>query len=306
VPITAPHDLRVTWPPPLPPIDGRYPYFDALATHQNRLASYSLRTQAQLLTYMDQPNPAVRPWDVTYDPAHDPDPRRQDGAKILIPAGKVSLPNNVRVPIPDHTGTSLFAVWDVWYGNEFRFQFTGIANYKTFQFASGRIWTEIKDDWDYPVQHPEFSRYLSQRQVRYYGSKRNGEWGANVIHNHPLSPFTSVGVLPEVWTRNFAYFRPTGTFGTIADYSEPAEWWEFSLWFADETRDPIQVNDRCLIMPNYPSGLKRWDKFWLEYNSSTARPLPTLPARVSYVRNIAMLKGLQPADLPALLERPQG
>lgn len=302
--IERPYDLRVTWPPkapPLPPIDGKYPYFDALAIHPNRLASYSLRDQAQLLKYMDQPNPAVKPWDVTYDPTHDPDPRRQDAAKILIPVGKVSLPNNVRLPIPTHAPDSLFATWDAWYGNEFAFAVTGIGNYKTFQFASKeRIWTEIKSDWD-EAKPP----YVAMAEVRYYGSKSNGEWGPNVTKNHPLSPYTPFGVLPETWTRYWAYFRPTGEMTTVADVATPVQWWAFSLWMADPDRDPVRLVDERYIVPNYPTGATGWHKFWLEYNTSTSRPADPLPARVSYVRNVAMLKGLAPDAIPALLERPK-
>jgi hypothetical protein len=107
------------------------------------MAAYSLRDAAQVKEYAHS---ARRPQYVTYDPANDPDPRRQDAAKIAIPAGKVSLPNQVRLPIGTADDTTTLVTWDAWFGAEFRFEDTRIGTYKTFQFASpaNRIWFEVR------------------------------------------------------------------------------------------------------------------------------------------------------------------
>jgi len=265
---------------------GPHAYFDALSLRGECMVAYSLRDMSQLLAFMDSTS---KTWDVTYDPAHDPDPRRQDAAKLLIPASTVSLPNNVRLPIPDPGTDSVLVTWDSWLGREFAFANTGISNYKHFQFASpaARIWTEVKADFDY-AQH--FPPAVAMLRVRYYGEKAQGEAGPNVTNENPLSPQASeFPILPEVWTRYWAYFKPAGN------------WFEFSMWMADETHGPVKVLDRLQIQPNYSLGATGWEKFWLEYNTSD-HGLPVFPARTAYARNVVMLKGV--ADPTTLLERP--
>lgn len=58
-------------------------YFNALVARSEHWRSYSLRDQEQLLHYRASKS---REPSVTYDPAHDPDPRRQDAAKVVVPA----------------------------------------------------------------------------------------------------------------------------------------------------------------------------------------------------------------------------
>jgi hypothetical protein len=91
-------------------------------------------------------NSKSRPQSVTYDPANDPDPRRQDAAKIVVAAEKTSLSNQVRLPIGTSDGTTTLVTWDAWFGKEFRFENTGIGQYKTFQFSSpgDRLWCEVR------------------------------------------------------------------------------------------------------------------------------------------------------------------
>jgi hypothetical protein len=122
---------------------GAHAYFAMLAARSDCMAAYSLRDKAQLEEFK---NSRRKPQRVTYDPANDPDPRRQDAAKLVVPAGKVSLGNTVRLPIGTSDGTTTLVTWDAWFGREFRFENTGIGNYKTFQFASpkDRIWFEVR------------------------------------------------------------------------------------------------------------------------------------------------------------------
>ena len=97
----------------------RHEYFDMLGARSDLLRAYSLRDPAQLRQFAQSQTRALA---VTYDPANDPDARRQDAAKAVTPANRVSLPNQVRLPIPSISGTkSLFVTWDAWFGQEFRF-----------------------------------------------------------------------------------------------------------------------------------------------------------------------------------------
>jgi hypothetical protein len=264
-------------------------YFDDLSVRSDCMVAYSLRDMNQLLAFMDQSNPSIKPWDITYDPTHDPDPRRQDAAKVVIPANEPSLPNNVRLPIPDVGSGSLFVTWDSWMGREFAYASTGIGNYKHFQFTSpDRIWTEVKSDFNLAVPGS-----VAMVQVRAYAQMGSGLLGPNVTNEQPLSPMASeFAVLPEKWTRYWAYFNPVG------------EWYEFSLWLADASRGPVLVLDRRQIKPNYPLGATGWQSFWLEYNTSAHGWDTGFPARVGYARNVVMLRGVTPSAIPNLLQRP--
>lgn len=62
--------------------ESPHAYFDTLVASSAHWKSYSLRDQAQLLTYKTA---SSRPPDVNYLYPNDPDPRRQDAAKVVIP-----------------------------------------------------------------------------------------------------------------------------------------------------------------------------------------------------------------------------
>jgi hypothetical protein len=98
------------------------------------------------------------------------------------------------------------------------------------------------------------------------------------------------GIRAETWTRYWAFFNKVG------------EWHEFSVWVADATRGPVLINDRLQIKPNTPAGASGWNKFWLEFNSSSHGKSGGWPARVAYVRNVVMLRGV--TNPVPLLQRP--
>jgi hypothetical protein len=258
-----------------------HPYFDGLAGRGDCVAAYSLRNMDQILAYTDATHKKL---DVTYDPENDPDPRRQDAAKVVVPPNIPSLPNNVRVPIPMVGEDTLFVTWDAWMGKEFSHTITGVGNYKHFQFASprDRIWTEVKSDFN-----KSSPPALAMVEVRLYGQPEDGMIGPNVTNRHPASPMNAqFAIMPETWTRYWVYFKKVG------------EWHEFSLWLADASRGPVLINDRLQIKPHPASA--GWASFWLEYNSSSFGKAEGYPARTSYVRNIVMLKGVtQPTTLMA-------
>lgn len=267
---------------------GSHLYFETLAARVECKVAYSLRSAEQMAEYRQSNS---RPQSINYDPAGDTDPRRQDAAKIVVPADAVSLPNQLHLPIPAHDGTSLFVTWDAWWGKEFAFANTSTGNYKAFQFASpaGRIWTEVKSDFD--EAHKNYSPAVATVIVRSYGDLGT-TLGPNVTNRQPLSPQKAqFAIMPEVWTRYWVYFKPVG------------EWHEFSLWMADENREPVLLIDRLQIKPNSLEGKATgWEKFWIEYNtSSNGIPAGRGPL-VSYARNVVMLHGV--ADPARLLERP--
>jgi hypothetical protein len=250
-------------------------------------AAYSLRDPAQLVTYRMSNS---RPQAMTYDPAADRDGRAQDAAKIVVPADKVSLPNQVRVPIPTMGDDSLFVTWDVWLGKEFTYGETLIERYKAWQFASPktRIWTEVRLDFAQAANR--FTGAIACVDVRSYG-QLGATLGPNVTKNLPLSPQAQdCPIYPETWTRLAAYFQPVG------------EWHAFSLWVSDVDRDPMPVIDRLLLTPNRARGASGWESFWWEFNTSSGDLPATRRPLVAYGRNVVMLRGVRALD--ALLERP--
>ena len=76
--IVAPTNVRMG--PGAPPAVGLHAYFDSLVARPDHWKSYSLRDAAQIALYRQ----GSTPW-VDYIFATDPDPRKQDAAKIIIP-----------------------------------------------------------------------------------------------------------------------------------------------------------------------------------------------------------------------------
>jgi hypothetical protein len=298
-PPAAPTDLRILTDallnllaPKLMAADaGPHDYFNELSVRADCVVAYSLRDDDQVFQYTQQ---KYQERNVIYDPANDPDPRRQDAAKVLIPALKVSLPNQVRVPIPAVGDDSMLVTWDVWWGREFAYDKTQIGDYKAFQFASpaNHIWTEIKSDFK---RAQTFPSSVATAKIRAYGEIKNGELGSNVTNEHPLSPMLNeFKIMPETWTRYWAYFKPAG-----------GGWFEFSYWMADENQMPVQVHDRLLMKPGAGATGEQfffWEKFWFEYNTSAHGIDSGVPARVSYIRNVVMLRGV--SDPTTVLARP--
>lgn len=259
--------------PPAPSGD-----FDTLCQSAAKLACYSLRDDAQLAQYVHS---KARLRKVFYLYPNDPDPRRQDAAKITVDTSSNSLTNQIRLPIPAYTG-SLLVQWDAWMGAEFKQSVSGIPTYKHFQLASGgNIWTEIRSRFSAAT-----SGNVALVDLRYYGSPGPGFFVGNMDALSPMAG--SFHTAPEVWTRYWAYLKPAGTYT------------ELSLWVADVNRDPVQILDRALVTPR--PGYSRWDSFWLEYNTSTDTLKAGRPDLISYARNVVMLQGI--SDPRPLLIRP--
>lgn len=271
-----------TYQPPPPPPTGDHGYFDALSKRSDLLIAASLRDPAQLAVKNSGGYAYCNkcPLDITYDPANDPDPRKQDAAKVVVGTGSNSLRNMVQIPIPAY-GSSLFVTWDAWMGKEWAT--AGIPTYKHWQFASPatRIWTEVRSRFSLAP-----AGQIAAVDVRYYGTSFGAgtTWGPA----DSIAPQEAQFIIaPETWTRYFALFTHVGTHV------------EFSLWMADENRDPVQLLDKRLITPG-SSG--RWESFWVEFNTSTDAIKAGRPPLVSYVRNVVMLRGIN--DPTPLLVRP--
>ena len=264
-------------------------YFDALVKRPEHWQSFSLRDQAQLETRANggYANCNGCPLHVTYDPQSDPDPRRQDAAKVVVPAGRASLPNQVRLPMGTSDGNSYLVTWDAWFGAEYAIELAGIPQQKTFQFESDGIWYEIQTRFNLG----RGSDGLGEVTARGYSggnAREPGElvFGPNVTDTNPLPQVGHFMIRPERWTRYWALVEQRANDYDLA-----------SLWAADEQTEPVHVLDR--IQLNTVFG--KIDRFWLEFNTSTS-PLEGRGPLVSYVRNVVMLRNV--VNPTGLMQRP--
>jgi hypothetical protein len=308
-------------------------YFETLAARPDCLAAYSLRDNAQLAKYTNAPG---RPQRVTYDPESDHDPRRQDAAKIVVPAGKVSLGNTVRLPIGTSDGTTTLVTWDAWFGAEFQFAKTNIGNYKTFQFSSpkDRIWFEVRtrfkqDEAAHGKRKAARESGAAKTGKKVKNNKRDaaqtGQPAETAAEKPPAVANTKdeSGIIGVVDARGYGGqdkpFGPNVTKSAplspeVGSFTiRPATWtrywvlieqrandWDLvSLWVGDEQHDPVQIIDRLQL-----SVKTSVDQFWLEFNTSSHGKGADLAERVAYARNVAMLRNIDFKDVKALLQRP--
>ena len=276
---------------PAPPAGGAAPhaYFEQLVARPEHWKSYSLRDPRQLATRENggYANSNSRPLFVTYDPAGDPDPRRQDAAKVVITTEGNSLRNQVRPPMGTEEGHSYLVTWDAWFGDEYRWERGGIPQQKTFQFSSGGIWFEIQTRFNLGK-----GGHIGQVTARGYNRhgrdvSRDVAFGPNVTDRNPLPMVGEFIISPERWTRYWALIEQRkGDYDLV------------SLWVADEQTDPVHVLDRLQLK----AADGTIDRFYLEYNTSTSEIREGRPELVSYVRNLVMLRDV--ANPTALMVRP--
>lgn len=258
-------------------------YFDSLCSRADTWKCFSLRSPEQLAApanggYAHSNNRALV---VVYDAT-------MDAAKITIPTTTNSLSNQVRLPMGTSTSQSYLITWDAWFGPEWRYDNTGIDNYKTWQFtdAGNAIWTEMQ------------SRFLPMSRDRKYepSSIGTGVYMAATRHYKAAGPNVTDSaageprvrnfvVEPSTWTRYWVLFEPCGSYLC------------YSLWLADERQAPTLIQDRLQF---HPTAI---DMFWIEYNTSH-NPISARGSLVSYNRNVAMLRGVTYSQVSGLLQRP--
>jgi hypothetical protein len=338
--LAPPTNLRLVSPltEPAPPGDGTaHTYFNALTSRSDHWRSYSLRDQAQLVRYSETTREHTTP-DVNYIWPNDPDPRRQDAAKLIIPSDGSGVKKDtnrnsiyqVRVPMGGmELGHSYLVTWDAFYGDEWRHPVSGLIAHKAFMLdgpfepnGGPKIWWETHHDYrgnkTYPVNQAEEVGNLS---VRYYGSswkEIDGKWigcpaGPNVASGSssftPTLPYRQWKIQPERWVRHWVLVEYGMDSLTIADYaggplttvSNPPRGTLMSMWAADEDRDAVQIYNRLQVTLWQP-GVR---EFWIEMNTSTNEVKVGRPNLVAYFRNIVMLKDVGYAGVPKLLQRPK-
>lgn len=268
-------------PPPAPPSNAadQIAFYESLRARPDCWWLYDCRNDGVLDLNKSSRS---KPRDVTYDFANDPDPRRQDAAKILIPANVNSLPNYLAFPFGSEEGHTYAVVFDAWFGAECLPSNTGLQNWKTWQFTYPRteggrdtIWAEIQTHFDRAT-----AGNVGQVRMRQYSSTPlDANDGTGSVPK--LADFQ---IAPETWTR-YVVLLEVPAFGS-GDVL-------ISLWVCDKTRPPVQVQARTPWRRDAPG---RIEKFWLEFNTSTDAVAPTRGPLTIYHSSVAILR--DPVDLP--------
>lgn len=323
---TTPTSTATT--PPAPIINTVYPppsgagnaYFESLLQRADLWKSYSMRDAAQLKQYAASQS---MPMDITYDPTHDPDPRRQDAAKVVIPTvavggtipvGVNSIKNQVRLPTGTTDGHTYLYTWDAWYGREYSYHLADAGNasvsgWKTFQLDAPASWGgRAAIRWEVNNQIDRDQDSGGMIRCRYY-TYSTTDLGPNIGTglDQLKGPYANPNyvIQTETWIRYWALIEQI-----------PNDYDRISLWAADSTHNPVLIIDRLQVTFNDGN-----QKFWLEFNTSTEglfdrttatmlKPGTVVPADanprppyVAYVRNLAILRDV--ANPTALMARPQ-
>ncbi|MCC6900367.1 MAG: hypothetical protein IT377_15420 [Polyangiaceae bacterium] len=271
---------------------GTHAYFETLRARSECHVALSLRDAKHVATDLEGGYSGHgSPPDVTYDPANDSYPDKQDAAKIVVPADKNSLPNQVKLPIQILHGERAVITWDAWFGPEFDYANHQIPTYKMWQFCSysDGIWDEVRARWSLgPSLGPGA---LAAVDGRTYSEVV----GPSVTSKQPLEPqVASFTLWQKRWIRYWGLFEPDGAFDA------------YSLWMADANTDPVKLFDRVPLQfrsNKEGTAAPRLGVFRIEFNTSTNALAAGRSALVAYVRNYVVLKG--DLDVAAILERPQ-
>jgi hypothetical protein len=245
-------------------------YFNALVTRPEHYRSYSLRDPKQLATRNNGGYAQCNncPLDVTYNPTNDPDPRRQDAAKLVVPASNNDIGNPVYLPLGTQDGHTYLVTWDAWWGAEFDYGNTNLGTYKAFQFAQpggtgspcmgNPGWFEVQERFNQAS-----GSAIAKTTARSYFPAQDPIPGAD---------FT---VQPERWVRYWVL---------IEKNAEPTPSY-FSMWMADTQAGPVQLLNRAAL-----KSCASVSNFWIEFNTSSAWSTRVVGPLVAYLRNVVMLK----------------
>ena len=193
-------------------------YFTSLQSRADMFKAYSLRDAAQLKSRLDggfSQSGSVAPA-VTYDPANDYDPNRQDAAKVVIPPGVNSLPNQVRLPLGTSDGHTYLVTWDAMWTESFLPSKTGLTTHKTFQLADqqdGSLWLETRTrfdgGWDDRPRDFDKTKHIATIDVRSYNTSLL-KTTSNATSILPLRPqMNTLVVDPNKWVRFWCADRST-------------------------------------------------------------------------------------------------
>lgn len=288
-------------PPPVPGTEGPYDFYTQVGAESDIVFKHDLRDNAFLVANKHGSNPA----EVTYLPASDSDPRKQDAAKIVMCATCTSLKSQLRISIPAHHPQNRYLSYDIFWTDDFLYSKTAIDRFKgVLQIAGPKdamhwpihAYFKLANEkpWNFP-QHSQYGPFVNTPFVNPamgmlslydYGTTRGGV-NSRLPYNVPdtsanrrnyggealgprdtsvISGGAEFGVRPNVWTRYTAFFERDPAHDKPS-YTPPLHAYKFSLWLSDEDRPAVRLYDQLVIYkPQNSAG--GWVQLWLEMNAS--------------------------------------
>jgi hypothetical protein len=314
-------------------------YFD-LASRSDCFAAYGLRNAAQVAQYRTRND---LPPDITYTYPSDPDRRRQDAAKILIPAGEAGIRTQLHLPIGPHHPKNILVTFDVWWGAEYAYGSSNLAVHKgtpivfgspgdrnylgmranyvaatqsvsnlppggpfvAFPYAQGIVNQAIKDPFfiDGDSGYPRLRLPYGGATTRPYVE------GIAPVDTSVIPGGAEFGVKAETWTRYWHFFERASSLDWfdatfLGGKTFPAYKW--SMWAADANRGPMRILNEVIasVHPDSPGGLGELRVEFLSGGGIVDAIPPGRGPLVAYTRNFVVLHGTSKAAAVAILQKP--
>lgn len=210
-----------------------------------------------------------------------------------------SLLSYLRIPLGTSDGNTYLFTWDVRYGASYLGKdlvprTIGRKEFHLTKGPRGSVWLETRVR---PDGQDGMGKYAIDRtkehaliDARHYDTDNVGLPGSNVTSIDPLRP--QVGrfvVKAEKWTRFWWFVDQRAN-----DYDY------FSLWVADEDRQPVKIFDGLTLRTQGdPAMIYSW---WFQQNTSADIYRGARRDLISHVRNFVALRN--PTNVPSLLLRP--
>jgi hypothetical protein len=307
-PTPAPTPIPEPPPPPIPPSPpggSTHAYFEALITRPDCVASYSLRTAAQITQWSHGSYPGK----VSYDSA-------ADAAKFYWPPDALNM-TNLRVPLvsagsfvrPASGSSKLLIISDHWWDESWFTEWNYRDSTGAIVPLEGWKWLQVTngDDGAHIWFEPQMRWIGRDGILARFGARGYGhavaptvKGGTSVMIGGKNYGSDSLGPMlnyfnakAKTWTR--AYLEIEERAGDVDPVLGPYA--HCSFWMADETRDPVPILLNAQ-MSSTAVGLHKL--FYLEYNSS--RPNRVGGPMTAYARNLVMLKNV--ADPTTLFAMP--
>ena len=265
------------------PITGgsrTHTYFDSLISRADCVAAYGMRSQTELdsIESLNKNSPKKRP--IQYDPV-------QDAAELTFHA-----PSSVDVQgklMPFEAAGTMLLTWEFRFDENFRWRGPGYQpRHKTWRLEPGP-WLLVRTDYRHAANQGEFAEFFVtvERKIYLGPGSYHGGW----LNGEMLQPQRATFYFqPDTWVRAWIY---------VEGFGQPI--WYMSVWAADKDRDPVQLYDRIAMLPNEMGELNR---FRIMYDTSSEQATYPDDLMHSWNRNIVVLQGLPPSQVPALLQRP--
>jgi hypothetical protein len=281
---------------------GEHAYFNRTRLLPACVHAYSLREPEQLTSFRHGTSSQV----MTYSPDKDTYRNRQDAAKVVIsyPYPTDASSGQIRLPVDLDTG-DIWLVWDAWWGEEYELQpqpfrapdgknRPGLTMHKSFHIQSPLSGSE-----SFLGIRTHFT-HATAPNVGAVDVEPHGGLGPNASRNGPATVARTASDRLEPQIGSFIVAGRTWTRYIVHLDIRPGkkEWDLFSMWVADENRDPVQLHDKVQVM-----SAKHISKLRLAFNASQQISANSQPL-VAYLRNALVLHNLRVPQI--LFERPVG